>query len=287
MCLCMQKMKYDKDKDILICYDAETTGRSYKDDRIVQFAASVVYKGNLLFEFCSYVCPESGGLRQPRRMSLGASRVTGIDDKLLLHKPSFSVMWNRFVKEFRTHTDAEQYGAIVFLGYNNHAFDDRLLWLELRRSGRVLANDLNSIDAQILSLDTFKEVKRIYKPKTKNKRTRILLNNKLSTVYEHITNKPLVSAHDALTDVHATIVVFNHVIEIQDDVFTRKFSDVNDLVPPPQKVSVKFNKARLCKSNFTFHGISNAKGTAHEKKCALCKIIFSTHFLHICSKSVA
>lgn len=273
-------MDLDPNIDALICYDLETTGRSYRQDRIVQFAATVLYQGNKIFEFSSYVCPESGGLRHPRRMSAGASVVTGINDSMLVAKPPFSIVWRQFIKEFNKHlNDKASFRALVFVGFNNFAYDDRILWLELRRIACDVGNDLGIEDDKVLSLDVFKEVKTVFKTKDKTKKKCILANYKLSTVYEYVTNTPLLNAHDAMADVHATIKVFEYLITSQKRPFVRKFSDVDQLVPSRETISVRFNKQ--CKKKYKCD-----EKTCHELTCRFCKVIHSPFFSHVCIKRV-
>ena len=65
-------------------------------------------------------------------------------------------------------THVIKYDEIVF-GYNNYAFDDRILCLELRRSGNILEENFRVKDDKILSLDVLQQVRRFLSPKTKDK----------------------------------------------------------------------------------------------------------------------
>jgi len=273
---------------VLIFYDTETTGRSYKSDRIVQFAATTVYNGVKLFDFSSFVCPESGGLRRPRAMSAGASRVTGIVDKHLISKPPFGVIWRRFIKEFYENTKAIKYDEIVFVGYNNYAFDDRILCLELRRNGNILEESFRVKDDKILSLDVLQQVRRILSPKTKDKKACILPNNKLGTVYEYVTKVPLSNAHEALSDVHATIKVYEYIISLEKELAACTFSHVVNLIPQPLEVSVTFNTAKFCKMcgknthDTQYDAIPTVKS---QMTCKMCRAVYSKYFKHVCDSS--
>jgi len=274
----------DKAGTLFIFYDLETTGRSTKSDKIVEIAASFVINNTVLATFSSYVCPD-GGLRKPKRMAPGAARVTGIQDRLLLDKPSFNVMWaRRFVPALKAATECAVFDRICFAGYNNWRFDDIILAREIFECGRSIASDFGVDTQNLYSWDVFKEAKLFFNKKTDMQGNKVVPNCRLGTIYEHITGDSLVNAHDALSDVNATFEVS------QCDAFMQSFRKGTHVRPwrcaeeklaPPVPTFVRFFKQA---TKTTEKSVENLKRSSC-RVCDGCGNTVSVYFDHLCSQS--
>lgn len=160
-------------KNQIVFFDLETTGVDTNKDRIVQIAAiKKDHKGAVLESMNLLINPE---VSIPKE----ASEVHGITDDMVKDKPTFSEV-AKSIKDFFLGCD--------LAGYNSDKFDIVLLDAELSRVG------LNGIDWDFNSIDVLSLYRKLYP-------------NTLSGVYERLTGKELENAHDALSDIEATIEI--------------------------------------------------------------------------------
>lgn len=165
-----------------ICFfDLETTGTDKMNDRIVEIAI-IEWDGERKNEFHSYVNP---GIPIPP----AATEVHGITDEMVSSCPSF-----KGVAEL-------VYSLIIgrdLGGFNSNIFDIPMLYVELNRAGYNLdLKDINFIDA----CNIFKR---------KEERT-------LTAASLFYTGAAHEDAHSALSDVLATIDVYNAQLERYPD----------------------------------------------------------------------
>lgn len=165
-----------KQRDIIF-FDLETTGVDTQKDRIVQIAAiKKSIDGKTLETKNVLVNPE---MEIPQE----AIDVHGITNEMVQDKPTFKQI-AKGVRAFFEGCD--------LAGYNSDKFDVVLLDSELERVG------VGGVDWEFNSVDVFNLYRRLYP-------------NTLSDVYKRLTGKELENAHDALSDIEATMEILGEL----------------------------------------------------------------------------
>ena len=176
-------MDFNLERDLSF-FDIESTGLNVVRDRIVQIAI-IKY-------------PKNGGEPEELEMMINpgipiseeAMNVHGITPKMLSNKPSFQQVADKLLKFI---------GDSDLAGYNSNRFDVPMLMEEFARVG--IEFDMNrrrTIDVQRI----------FYKMEPRT----------LSAALKYYTGKRIENAHDALSDVRATIDVLKGQLEKYRDV---------------------------------------------------------------------
>ena len=109
-----------------VVFDLETTGVSYKKDRVVEISGLTVIKGKVVKEFSTLVNPQM-------HISDGATAVNGITDDMVADAPLFDTVLKEFL-DF-----AEDY---ILVGHNIHNFDMRFICRDaMDYYGETVGND--------------------------------------------------------------------------------------------------------------------------------------------------
>lgn len=163
-----------------VVIDTETTGLSYKNDRIVEIAIVVLENWEVRQRYHSLVNPE-------RQMPIAASSVNNIHDSDLINAPVFADI----AQSVKTLID----GKLV-VGYNLK-FDISFIDMEFRRVG---------ITAKATCADILAMARCAYPS---------LYNHKLRTVAQHVgaIKYGEVQKHRAMDDVDVTINVLRKVVD--------------------------------------------------------------------------
>lgn len=181
----------------IVFYDLETTGRSYKKDRILQFAAIRYDMKNgmaldriNLFIKCPFCIPEK--ITEINHITDELLEKEGLDEEVAIEE----------IRNFIHESD-------VIAGYNNNAFDDNFmnqLYEEYGYEFKVKE-----------SIDVYKYAKTIVPPESvmiKDEKTgKNKPSYKLSIVTGYYHCEEDILFHDADGDVTATIEIFKHLIQ--------------------------------------------------------------------------
>lgn len=117
-----------------VVFDLETTGVSWKKDRIIEISAVKVLDGKVVDEFSELVNPDCS-------IPYYASRVNGIFDDMVCDARTFDEVLPDFI---------DFIGDSILVGHNIHAFDMKFLYRECRDIyGETLTN--NYVDTLYLS----------------------------------------------------------------------------------------------------------------------------------------
>lgn len=109
-----------------VVFDLETTGVSYKKDRVVEISGLKVINGKVEEEFSTLVNPEM-------HISDGATAVNGITDDMVADSPLFDTVLKEFL-DF-----AEDY---ILVGHNIHSFDMKFICRDaMDFYGKTVGND--------------------------------------------------------------------------------------------------------------------------------------------------
>lgn len=179
-------MKLDKD---LVAFDLETTGTNKSKDKIIQFAGIKVDKDTFKIKdkLNLYIRPEGN-----YSISIAAYFKHGITPEFLADKPTIKEVAQQIIDFF---------GDCDVLTYNGKRFDIPFLIIELANAGFHI-DFLNR-----KCYDSFAIEQRIN-------------GNKLTQTFERYYGKTMdemgLKAHDAYSDVKATIGVFKAQIANQD-----------------------------------------------------------------------
>lgn len=156
----------------IVFFDLETTGVSISTDRIIQIACVKVNPDFTTEEKTTLINPQI-------HIPASATAVHGITDEMVEKAPLFKQIAKSLFSFFE--------GCDVG-GYNSDYFDVPLLIEEFKRAGIEFPTwDLCFVDVL--------------------KYERIVNSHKLDETYKRYTGKELENAHDALSDVRATIEV--------------------------------------------------------------------------------
>lgn len=167
----------DLDRD-LVFFDVETTGLHVIRDRIIQLAMIKYKKGGGTEDLNVLINP---GVP----ISEESFRIHGISNDMVRNKPTFSQLASK-IFEFIKGAD--------LAGYNSNRFDVPILMEEMSRCGFDL-----EIDNRRLI-----DVQRIFyrmEPRT------------LRAAYQFYCNKEIENAHDAMSDIKATVEVLEGMLE--------------------------------------------------------------------------
>ena len=207
----------DPGQPVRAFYDLETTGFG-RGARIVQIAVILHFSQTEdderdrplpNREFCALVDPS------PVRMDPRASDATGLTNAMLSGAPPFAEVWADLCAFMSTQIACRVETAsahVTWTGYNNAAFDDKVLAGELARVGQGFPARLGEeISATHSSCDLFAGVKA-----SREYTLRGVASMKLCDVYAfHADDAPFPvnerngrAAHDALSDARATRFVW-------------------------------------------------------------------------------
>lgn len=157
--------------------DVETTGLNIKDDRIIELAIVKILPDNTKLNFYSKFNPEG------RKMSEEAIAKHGLTSQELLKEPLFKEIAPKIL-EFITGCDLG--------GFNCARFDVPILIEEfIRAKIGIKASEYKIVDAYRILIKA--------EPRT------------LAATYERFTGKKLENAHNALTDIEATIDIMEGI----------------------------------------------------------------------------
>lgn len=160
-----------------VVYDLETTGVSYKDDKILEIGAVKVRGGEVVEEFSTLVNPESS-------IPADAVAVSGIDDDMVKDAPILIEVLPKF---FDFISDD------VLVGHNIHAFDNRFIYrFSEEYFGKVPDNDY--VDTLSLARGIFPDMK----------------HHRLADMITYY-GVQLLTAHRALTDSKMNQQVYEHL----------------------------------------------------------------------------
>lgn len=161
----------------IVAFDVETTGLDTNNDFVIQLSGVKFDEDfNILDEFNEYINP---GLFEIEKEAFEKHGLT--KEFILSNGKSMSVVGKDFL-DFIDKCD--------LLSYNGNSFDIRVLSKDLKVFGYNISLDRVFFDS--LSLET------------------ILNSRKLGVVYKKYTGKDIENAHNALSDVYATIEVFKN-----------------------------------------------------------------------------
>jgi DNA polymerase-3 subunit epsilon len=171
----------------LVFVDLETTGLDMQSDRIVQFAFIKVHPDGREEEWESLVNP---GIPIPKEVS----QIHGITDRKVKDKPGFD-HFAPLISEYLTGCDLG--------GYNAIRFDVPMLQAEMTRHQHPLKVDkMKMVDPQVI----------FHKKEPRD----------LAAAYQFYCSQTLEGAHDALTDIRATLLVFKaqlaHYADVPRDI---------------------------------------------------------------------
>ena len=178
-------------KKEIVAFDLETTGINTQTARILSIAIQVLdTQLNTIDEFYSLVCPD----RNPQNYDIEstAHTVHGITKEMVANAPTLQELLPTIKKYFESRD---------ILTYNGNTFDLELLNYELQRLGTYLP-----VKGKICydSYDIEKQFN----------------SNKLGSVYKRYMGKTMeedgLFAHNALSDVKATIEIFKKQVQMYD-----------------------------------------------------------------------
>ncbi len=175
--------------------DLETTGLSFRNDRIVEIGIVVWKKGEKIKEFATLINPE-------HPISKNSYRIHGIDESMVKGSPTF--------KEIA----GEVYSILsdtIMLGYNIFAADLSFLNKELRDAGqKPIFNPI--IDTYLVSRKCFPNLK----------------SRSLRSVAESVGIK-VTATHRALEDARLTMKIWLKMLEKFRALGIRTFRDLKEL----------------------------------------------------------
>lgn len=162
-----------------VVYDLETTGTSWKTDKVIEISAIKVIDGKVVDEFTSLVNP---GMPIPYY----ATAVNGITDDMVEDAPCFEEVLEQFIKFIED---------LPLVGHNIHTFDMKFIYRDCKKYfGKVIDNDY---------IDTLK-LSRNYLPQMRH--------HKLTDMAEHYQISTT-GAHRALNDCRMNQQVYVHLGE--------------------------------------------------------------------------
>jgi DNA polymerase-3 subunit epsilon len=173
---------------LLMCFDLETTGVNTQEDRIVQIGVSYFHKRRALQRHQQLINP---GVPIPE----GASGVHGITDARVAGEPRLVEVLPRL----KGHFSGEVFPALpppVLVGYNLVSYDLPLFEAELRRAGA----SWSVLNHSVIDVFTFVRWHLRHEP-----------SRKLSDIAARFNIH--ISAHDALSDAHATGLLLGHLFD--------------------------------------------------------------------------
>lgn len=200
-------MKLNLEKN-LVCFDIESTGLSVVKDRIVQIAIIKIFAdGTPTLKRKRLINPT---IPIPKE----ASDIHGITDDMVKNEPTFNRVANAL---FEIVDDSD------LCTFNGNRFDIPMLMEEFHRAGlRLDMTNRKSVD-----------VKRIFhrmEPRT------------LGAAYRFYCKKEIENAHDAMSDVEATLEVLETMIDFYDGV---------DCIEGDEKIKVPIQNNIESLSDFT------------------------------------
>jgi DNA polymerase III epsilon subunit-like protein len=166
-------------------FDTETTGLNIKKDRLVSVFCENKHKN---WKMNVLTNPEI-------EISIGATKVHGIDNKVVKDKPFNKEVLKVLVKIFND--------TKIICGYNIFKFDIPLV-INLCKTENI------NIDYKNYKyIDVFLLLKYVLDDEERQDIGPLTLSN----VYKYITKKELTNAHDAAADCYATKVVLDWIID--------------------------------------------------------------------------
>ncbi|WP_097006347.1 PolC-type DNA polymerase III [Lacrimispora amygdalina] len=186
-----------ENSDSFVFYDLETTGRSHKNDRIIQFAAMRYdLKNNReldrinLFIKCPFSIPEK--ITKINHITDELLAQKGIDEEIAIEK------MRNFIKE-----------SDIIAGYNNNTFDNNFM--------KTLYSEYGYAFQVRESIDVYKYAKTIVPPEevmVKDEKTgKMKSSYKLGIITKYYEKDDGIDFHNALGDVTATISIFESLLK--------------------------------------------------------------------------
>ena len=182
----------------LVCLDLETTGVRVQHDRIVQIATASIFPDGRVTTWSSLVNPEQA-------IPSDATAMHGISDAMASRAPTFAQL---------AHTVEALVSGCDLTGYNVERFDRRLLAAEFRRVGL----DDPTVGARVIDAYTI-----FVRQESRSLEAAL----RFYGVHQHVTRR----AHEANSDVEATVAVLLAQLKTYDDVPT-SVGDFHDWICP-------------------------------------------------------
>ncbi len=180
-------------KDTTYCvFDLETTGTSFRTDKITEVGIMKVKNGEVIDSFSSFVNPE-------RPIPYKVQEITNITDDMVKDAPKIEELMPKILEFF---------GDSVLVAHNAD-FDTSFLRYNCEKLG--LKFDYTYLDTLRLAKDLFPDYKKY----------------KLGIIAENLGIKVDV-AHRALDDVDTTVKVFNVMCKMLEDKGVKKLADIDE-----------------------------------------------------------
>ena len=180
-------------KDTTYCvFDLETTGTSFRTDKITEVGIMKVKNGEVIDSFSSFVNPE-------RPIPYNVQEITNITDDMVKDAPKIDELMPKILEFF---------GDSVLVAHNAD-FDTSFLRYNCEKLG--LKFDYTYLDTLRLAKDLFPDYKKY----------------KLGIIAENLGIKVEV-AHRALDDVDTTVKVFNVMCDMLDKKGVKKLADIDE-----------------------------------------------------------
>jgi DNA polymerase III epsilon subunit-like protein len=206
--------------------DFETTGLSVATDQIVQIGIACYRKEDTDGDAKNNVDDGVKGIangiandianptfstyvKSEKKISTGASKVTGITDEKIANAPTTIDALRAMFKFIQDTRSTAQEEPVTLVAYNGLGFDFPILLSELQRVGLDPSSVLRSAGISSF-VDPFRWAKSGTIESHLKRGTSGTYSYKLSNVYEQITGMPLEGAHEAMADVKATCVLLKH-----------------------------------------------------------------------------
>jgi DNA polymerase III alpha subunit (gram-positive type) len=171
---------------LFIYFDLETTGRSFRWNRICQICAIFTHREERVDEFSTIVDPRC-------KMPKSATAVHGITDDRTRDAPPWYEVGRTLktkIKDLMRKHDAE---SVVFVAYNGN-FDVRFL----KAANEKMKINMNLEDTYLC--DPLRIARSVHRSSQKGQHT-------LGAIYQKTFHEPMKRAHDARADVEAMMKV--------------------------------------------------------------------------------
>ena len=180
-------------EDTTYCvFDLETTGISFRTEKITEVGIMKIKNGEVIDEFCSFVNPE-------KPIPMKVQEITNITDDMVKDAPTIEELLPK-VMEF--------FGDSVLVAHNAD-FDTGFIRYNCEKYG--IKFDNTYLDTLRLAKDLFPDYKKY----------------KLGIIAENLGIKVDV-AHRALDDVDTTVKVFNVMTKMLKDKGVKKLADIDE-----------------------------------------------------------
>lgn len=191
----------------IIVYDTETTGRSSKVDRIVEFSANRYEVVDGIYQLAASI---DLYMKPPFHMSQYVIDIHGITNEFLEDKPSEKDVFET-IRNFLSYPEA------VICGYNNEKFDDKFLEEMYCRYGLHFPEvpmefaDIYKIAKELISPSDMKET--LSKRENNDIEGKDLYSLRLSNVIAYYGIEQQFGFHTASEDIQATWMAGIHMLK--------------------------------------------------------------------------